>query len=72
MLKITFFFYLSDKEAQARRRTKPASETSMESSKQVELVVGKSIFTFNSWKIKHAGGAAGTGVEKFKGCFCKA
>jgi hypothetical protein len=50
MLTRTFFFYLSDKEAQARRRAKPASETSMGSSKQVKLAVGKSIFTFNSWK----------------------
>ena len=44
MLKRTFFFYLSDKEAQARRRAKPASETNIGRSK---LETGE----ISSWKI---------------------
>jgi hypothetical protein len=44
------FFNLSDKEAQARRTAKFASETSSWKSKLVKLAVGNSIFIFNSWK----------------------
>jgi hypothetical protein len=50
MPKITFFFYLGDKEAQARRRAKLASARTMKRSKLVKLAVGKSISTFSSWK----------------------